>query len=58
MYIPVIVSSWVSIYIKYIIEIISFYFTIDWFLIAKEQVTVDGYWNGNAGLVSEMCQIV
>jgi hypothetical protein len=58
MYVPVIVSSWVAIHVKDVVEIISFYFTVYWFLVAEEKVSVDAYRDGNAGLFGELCQII
>ena len=58
MHVPVIVSSWVAIHVEYVVEIVSFYFTVYWFLVAEEKVSVDAYGDGNAGLFGELGQIV
>ena len=58
MNIPVIVSTWVTIYIEYIVKIISFHFTVYWFLITKEEIPIDADGNGDAGLFGELSQVI
>ena len=58
MYIPVIVSSRVSIHIKYKVEVISLYFTVHWLLVAEEKVSVDADRNGYRTLFGELSQII